>query len=53
MDPVVAEFVFVKDTRNTHRMEEEGSNHINTLYLQKATWPEQPKRVKVTIEVIE
>jgi len=51
---IEAEFVYEKETRNFFRFQEIGAmRHIGTLYVQKATFEKQPKRLRVTVEVIE
>ena len=54
MTKIEATFEFEKDTKRTYRFTEVGSAHINTIYVQKASLNnEQPKKIKVTVEVIE
>lgn len=50
MEKIERTFVFLKETRRTYRFEETGTEPlaIGTLYLQKTSFPKQPKKVKVT-----
>ena len=49
--PKVAEFVFVRATKNTYRYEEEAEVPIvGVIYVQKHAVPTKPQRIRVTIE---
>lgn len=52
---IVATFKFRNATKRTYRFEEEeGSEQsIQTLYVQQRAFDTQPKRIRVTVEVIE
>ena len=51
------ELIFERATKNTWKFEEVTQPGIaavlNSLYIQKSTFENQPNRIKVTIEVIE
>jgi len=53
MELIKAEFEFEKETRRTYRFAEVNGETIGTLYVKKTAFDKQPKRVKVTVEVIE
>jgi len=55
MEKIERTFVHEKTTRRTYRFKEIGTETlaIGTLYMQKNQLPEQPKKVKVTVEVLE
>jgi len=49
-----ATFKFRNSTKRTYRFEEEaGEQNIQTLYVQQRAFSVQPKKIKVTVEVIE
>ncbi len=51
-----ATFTFERETKNTYRFQEEessGPTKIGTLYVQKWSFDTPPKRIKVSIEVLE
>ena len=51
---IVATFKFRNATKRTFRFEEEGNEqNIQTLYVQQRAFDVQPKRIRVTVEVIE
>lgn len=50
----VVTFKFRNTTKRTFRFEEEGpEQNIQTLYVQQRAFTSQPKRIRVTVEVIE
>ena len=54
----VVEFDFERETKNTYRFQESGLKEdergiIGTLYILKAAFDEQPKGIKVTVEVVD
>ena len=55
MEKIERTFVHEKTTRRTYRFKEIGTEPlaIGTLYVQKTSFPEQPRKVKVTVEVLE
>lgn len=55
---VTIPFTFEKETPNTFRFKEDGTGPdsrglIGTIYVHKATFNSQPKRISVTISVVE
>lgn len=53
MAKIECQFAYSRSTKRTNVFEEVGSVHIGTLYVQKTSFPEQPKKLKVTVEVVE
>mgnify|MGYP001589904616 CR=1 FL=1 len=52
----VSTFDFLKATKRTYRFEEYGTDPdlpIKTLYVKQTAFKAQPKKLKVTVEVIE
>jgi ribosomal protein L31E len=50
----VAELSFRNQTKRTYRFEETTvQQNIQTLYIQQRAFEKQPKRIRVTVEVIE
>jgi len=50
----VAEFNFRNSTKRTHRFEETTTaQNIQTIYIQQRAFEKPPKRIRVTVEVIE
>jgi hypothetical protein len=53
-EKIGVEMEYEKSTKNTHRYLEKGSPpKIGVLYLQKWAVQGQPKRIRVTVEVLE
>jgi hypothetical protein len=53
-EKIGVEMEYEKSTKNTHRYVEKGSPpKIGVLYLQKWAVQGQPKRIRVTVEVLE
>lgn len=56
---LVAEMDFIKSTKGAHRLEEKGFTDktedyiFGSLYIRKAKLPDEPKRIRVTVEVLE
>ncbi len=51
-----ATFMLEKETKNTYRFQEDESSgppKVGTLYVQKWSFDTPPKRIKVSIEVLE
>jgi hypothetical protein len=54
MEKVEVEMEYERSTRNTHRFLEAGAPpKVGTLYVQKWAFRGTPKRIRVTIEVVE
>jgi hypothetical protein len=56
MKSILRDFEFEKETKNTIRYAEIAKGEppvIGTLYVQKWALPESPKKIKVTLEVLE
>jgi len=52
----VSTFDFLKATKRTYRFQEYGPEpilKIETLYVKQSAFKTQPKKIKVTVEVIE
>lgn len=47
------ELTFRNSTKRTYRFEEGGAFKIGTLYVQQSAFKQQPKKIRVTVEVIE
>lgn len=52
MDKIVVEMTFKKDTKGTQVLEAADAA-ITSLYVSKSAMPTSPKRVRVTLEVLE
>ncbi len=51
-----ATFTLEKETKNTYRFQEDessGPSKIGTIYVQKWSFDTPPRRIKVSIEVLE
>ena len=47
-------FDFLKPTKRTYRFQEYGTDiKIETLYVKQSAFKTQPKKIKVTVEVVE
>jgi len=50
----VSTFDFLKATKRTYRFQEYGTDiKIETLYVKQLAFKVQPKKIKVTVEVLE
>lgn len=50
----VSTFDFLKATKRTFRFQEYGTDiKIETLYVKQSAFKAQPKKIKVTVEVLE
>lgn len=49
----VVEFAFRNPTKHMWRFEETTKKNYNTMYIPQSAFESQPKRIRVTIEVIE
>jgi len=50
----VSTFDFLKATKRTFRFQEYGTDiKIETLYVKQSAFKVQPKKIKVTVEVLE
>lgn len=55
-EPFVCTFDFLKSTKTTYRFKEYGPDpvlKIETLYVKQSAFKSQPKKIKVTVEVVE
>ncbi len=51
-----ATFTLEKETKNTYRFQEDessGPSRVGTIYVQKWSFDTPPRRIKVSIEVLE
>jgi hypothetical protein len=51
-----ATFTLEKDTKNTYKFQEDegsGPPKVGTIYVQKTSFDTPPRRIKVSIEVLE
>ena len=51
-----AKFTLEKETKNTYRFQEDessGPSRVGTIYVQKWSFDTPPRRIKVSIEVLE
>ena len=51
-----ANFTLEKDTKNTYKFQEDeisGPPIVGTIYVQKTSFDTPPRRIKVSIEVLE
>ncbi len=54
--PMEATFTLEKETKNTYRFQEDESSgppKVGTIYVQKWSFDTAPRRIKVSIEVLE
>jgi hypothetical protein len=52
-DKFTATFSYRNDTKRCYRFQEIDGEKIETLYAKKSNFSRQPKKIRVTVEVIE
>jgi hypothetical protein len=52
-DKFESTFDFLRSTKRTFRFQEVGGTNIETLYVKQSAFKVQPKKIKVTVEVLE
>ena len=56
MTKIDVQFSLEKETKNTYRFQEDessGPSRVGTIYVQKWSFDTPPRRIKVSIEVLE
>jgi hypothetical protein len=52
-DKFESTFDFLRSTKRTFRFQEVGGTNIEILYVKQSAFKVQPKKIKVTVEVLE